>query len=204
MKKAQKEQFNPLKNMKKTSESSKSSLTSIQASDPIASSVDEYARIQAEIKHLEGERDSYKKPITDEGKAKYAERMMSGQLGNIKLIGNEHMVTFIAQNSSSQLTESDIQNAEEKFGKKVITDLVTVDLSSLKFNPDFVGNEAVQAKIFASLEKAFKPEELAAMFLPVSSKVVDNVLERATNHVKTAANLVELYDALKIKCYIKV
>lgn len=202
-KKAEKnEGFDPFK-VKKTSKS-KSELASFQLKGPQAKAVDEYAKIHKEIKLLEGKQESFKNTVVSEAKAQFAKRHIDGQSGNLKILGESDSVTFIAQNAGSMLTAEDLEVISEKFGEKTMAALTETDYGSLKFQGDFIKSESNQKKLFEVLSKGFKKEELEQMFLPIASKVVDNVIDEAVKHVKTADSLADLYTALKIKAYIKV
>jgi hypothetical protein len=194
--------FNPFK-VKKTS-TSKSSLASHQTKGATAEAVDEYHRLQSEIKMLEGQQEAYKNTVLSESRAVFAERQMNGEAGNLKILGKSESVTFITQNSGSQLVEEDLNLIEEKFGKKTVNALVEPDLGSLRFNPAFIGNETTQKRLFDALAKAFSQDELETMFLPIAHKVKADTVTEAVKYVKSADQLADLYTALKLKSYIKV
>lgn len=194
--------FNPFK-VKKNS-SSKSSLASHQAKGTIAEAVDEYHRVQSEIKLLEGQQETCKNTVLAEARSVFAERQINGEQGNLKILGKEESVTFITQNSGSQLSEEDLNLIEEKFGKKTLNALTEPDLASLKFNPSFIGNETTQKRLFDALAKTFSKDELENMFQPIAHKVKADTVTEAVKYVKSADQLADLYTALKLKSYIKI
>jgi len=196
------EDFNPFK-IKKSS-AGKSSLAAHQTKGATAEAVDEYHRLQSEIKMLEGQQEAFKHEVLDEAKAVFATRLFDGQKGNIKILGKTESVTFITQNSGSMLTEEDLAIAAEKFSKKTIAALTEPDLGSLKFNPEFIGSESMQKRLFEALGKTFNKAELEEMFLPIGHKVKSDTVEQAVKYVKSASELADLYQTLKLKAYIKV
>jgi hypothetical protein len=196
--------FNPLKNIKTEANSAKSgkSLETYDAKEKAA--IDQYVQLIREIKNLESQSDTCKDSILSEAKSQFAKRQMSGKAGNFKMLGNDETLTFICQNAGSTLKDENYQELVDFAGKKAAENLLESDVSSLKFNPDFIKQKENQDRIFAALAKAFSQDELAEMFLPVGYKPVDNVIEKATDYAKNADQLEKIYTLLKLKAYIKV
>jgi hypothetical protein len=197
--------FNPFDNAaEEPKKTSKSSLASHQAKGVVASAVDQYAELAAQIKNLEGKQDGFKDTVLGEVKMVFAKRVFDGITGNLKILGNDESVTFITQNSGSGLSKSEIKEIAAEFGKKAADSLTEEDLASLKFKPDFIASADNQKRMYAALAKEFSSEELAGMFQPTMFKVTATAIESAVVHVKSADELKKLYTALKLKAYIKV
>lgn len=194
--------FNPLDTKVKSKEKA-GVLSFVEASPDVKEAIDNYCSISQEISKLEGLKKSYSLPIQEAATSLFCSRMMSKDVGNIKLQGNQGVVTYIVQNSSSALTEEDVQKLVARFGDKVAEELVETDIASLKLNPAYIAKEENQKKLFAALQKSFTAEELENIFTPVTSKVVDNVVEKAVDYAKSSEELADLYKFLKIKNYVK-
>jgi hypothetical protein len=194
--------FDPTKNIATTKASSKSTLAAHQAKGVVADSVDQYVKLHAQIKLLEGQQDKFKDAVLIEAKKTFANRVFDGTTGNLKILGNAESVTFITQNSGSNLLESDLE-VIATFGKKAVESLTEPDLSNLKFKPDFISESKNRKRLFDALAKEFSSDELTDMFQPLAHKVTATAIESAVIHVKTADELADLYAALKLKAYIK-
>src|SRR4051812_31715705 len=93
--------INPFK-IAKTKAPAKKGLDHVTPTDEvIKAAVDEYKRISAEMKNLEGQLSGHKSVVETYAKGIFAERHVKGVTGNFNIDGNADTVQFQAQNRNA-------------------------------------------------------------------------------------------------------
>jgi len=199
-----KSSFDPFANVasSKGKKAGSSTLGSV-AGTGVGAEIDNFVKAARQIKDLESEKSASKDTVMIFANQEFAKRQRAGQSGNFRIEGNSESVTFIAQAKGSALAGDTMGVLKEKWGIEVVAAVTEVDLSSLKFNPEIIGNAELQQKIFAALENALTKEVRANLFLPVTYKVKTDVLDVAPTVTKTATELAQLYSDLKLTSYIR-
>jgi|GEM_PF-3013420 len=166
----------------------------------VAHAVDQFREFQEQAKHFEGEATVQKDIILDYGQGEYVKRVLKGMNRSFKVMGDQSMVTFVAMDTSSGLTEEEVEAFTEKWGEKAAEDLITRDLGSIRFDA-----EVLEANYDAVVEalKVLPDDVIENLFKPMLMKAKSGAVERAKKYAKGAEELRELVGQLKIRTYIR-
>lgn len=164
--------------------------------------IDAFVDLKEKIKALEGELTLHQANILVEAKATYAERALIGKDENIRLQGENSNVLYIVQDKSSAFSQDDFQAFSEKWGKKVAENLLQLDFSTFRINPEVMKDPAKAAKVKAGLAK-LQDEIGESVLLPGSYKACEDAVKEAAKAVKSADKLEELIDDLKIVKFVR-
>jgi hypothetical protein len=166
----------------------------------IAKAIDTFREAQDQYKHYEGEMTIYKDEIMNFTNEEYAKRVINGVKGSFKVLGEETMVTFVAMDSSSGLTEEDLAEFTQRWGKKAAEELIVRDYGSVRFDPAVL--EANYDAVVEALQTL--PEQvLQNLFKPMLMKAKPGAVEIARNIVKSQEDMKEILKSLKMKNYVR-
>jgi len=168
--------------------------------EDVARAVDAFRDLQEQAKHFEGEATVQKDIVLGYGQAEYGKRVLKGMNRSFKILGEQSMVTFVAMDTSSGLTEEEAAAFGERWGDKVADELITRDLASIRFDPEVL--EANYESVVEALQVLPK-DVLAKLFKPMLMKARPGSVEKAKKHVKNADDMHELLQQLKIRLYIR-
>jgi len=166
----------------------------------VAQAIDAFREAQDQAKHFEGEATIHKDLIIDYAQGEYAKRLLGGLQKSFKILGEETMVTYIVQDSSSGLTEEDAAEFRERWGEKATEELIVRDFASIKFDAEVL--EANYDAVVNALQK-LPADVLENLFKPMLMRAAPGAIEKAKAYAKTPEDLRELMKQLKIKNYIK-
>ena len=166
----------------------------------VARAVDQFREFQEQTKHFEGEATVQKDIIMDYGQGEYIKRVLKGMNRSFKVLGEQSMVTFVAMDTSSGLTEEEVEAFSEKWGEKAAEELITRDLGSIRFDP-----QVLEANYDAVVEalKVLPEDVLENLFKPMLMKAKSGAVEKAKKYAKNADELRDLVGQLKIRTYIR-
>lgn len=168
--------------------------------DEIAQAIDSFREAQDQYKHFEGEMTLYKDPILNYSTEQYAKRLINGINGSFKILGEETMVTYVVMDSSAGLSEEDVSEFAQNWGKDAAESLITRDFGSIKFDPAVL--EANYDAVVEALQTL--PEAvLNNLFKPMLMKSRPGAAELAKRYAKTPEDLIDILKQLKIKNYIR-
>ena len=182
------------------SKAAKADTASLIAPKKIAKNIDSFREYQDQAKHYESLAAAHKVEIVVYAKKNYSERIMNGQGGSFKIIGEESQVTWVASTGSAALSAEDEAIIKDKWGKKAAKELLTPDFSSLKFDAKVL--EANYDMVAQAL-KALPSEVLENLFKPMAMKASKDALDKAHEFVKTPEEMSEVCAILKLKNYIR-
>lgn len=190
----------PFKTRKTRSEVPGKAADTITPPANIQKAIDSFREFQEQAKHFEGEATVCKDEILQYSQEEFSKRVLKGQASSFKLLGEETMVHFVIQDSSAGLTEEDVAEFGDKWGKEVAEELITRDFGSIRFN-----GEVLEANYEAVVEalQTLPESVLDNLFKPMLMKAVPGALEKAKKHAKNSEKLQELIHDLKLKNYIK-
>ena len=168
--------------------------------ESVAQAVDQFREFQEQAKHFEGEATVQKDLILEYGQDQYSKRVTKGLNRSFKILGEQSMVTFVAMDASSGLTEEELASFSERWGEKAADDLITRDLASIRFDPEVL--EANYEAVVKALQ-VLPPDVLQSLFKPMLMKAKSGAVEKAKKYAKGAEELQELIQQLKIRLYIR-
>lgn len=185
---------------RKTREPDQEAGDTITPPEEIAQAIDAFRDAQEQFKHFEGEATVQKDAINEYSLKEYSKRVMKGKTRSFKLLGEQSMVTYVVMDASAGLTEEDVEAFKEQWGEKAAEDLITRDFASIRFD-----GEVLEANYDAVVEalQALPKDVLENLFKPMLLKAKPGAVERAKNHVKSAEELREIVQQLKIRNYIR-
>ncbi len=166
----------------------------------IAEAIDSFREAQDQYKHFEGEMTIYKDQIMSYSTEEYSKRILNGLKGSFKVLGEETMVTYVAMDSSSGLTEEDLAEFSGRWGKEAAEELIVRDFASIRFDP------AVLEVNYDAVVEALQvlPESvLQNLFKPMLMKARPGAVEKARKIAKTSDEMKEMIRSLKMKNYIR-
>jgi len=180
---------------------SKSGLKEVNVPKSLVASIDDYARIHAEIKSLEAEKDQCKNDVSSFGKESFAKRLFKGITGNFKLEGDDSVLSFLTIAKSKNMGQEQYEEFEEKWGTEVAESCLKKDIGTVKFDADvYEANEDVINKALTALgEKIGAP-----LFVGMAYKVPKNILDKVADKVDSSDDLEELIEELQITTQIRV
>ena len=166
----------------------------------IQKAIDSFRECQDQAKHFEGEATIYKDQILDYAQGQFTERVFEGLNKSFKILGDETMITYIVMDSSAGLTEEDLSEFTDRWGKAAAEELIVRDYGSIKFDP-----EVFEANYDAVVEalQVLPPTVLENLFKPMLMKAAPQAVEKAKRFAKKPDDMRELIKQLKIKNYIK-
>jgi hypothetical protein len=179
----------------------KKSTLDVSKANEVAEEIDSYVKLAAEIKSLEAQQAIVKAKIMDYAEDEFAKNLSKGDHANFKLAGDKDSVTFIAQNSGSQITEEDLVKAKHESGE-IVDELVHVDYGSIRINGDVFEKHA--DKISALLIKGLGAEVASELFSAPAYGVKKDVLKQISEAGLKTDEVRTLVAGLKIKRYIRV
>lgn len=185
---------------RKTRESPESKVDAVKPPAEIQRDVDRFRENQEQAKTFEAQATVYKDRIVAFALEKYSERVMKGQTKSFKIPGHETIVNYIIQDSSAGLTEEDMEEFENRWGKKATEDMIVKDYSSIRLNGQVLAEH--YEEIVGALQ-TLPGDILGQLFKPMLMKATPNAVEKAKKYTKTAHELAEMIKQLKIKNYIK-
>jgi len=192
--------------VKSASNSKSSGSPHVTPSDAsIKDAVDEFKKIKAEIKNLEGQLAGTSAVLSTFGRAQFAERHMNGQAsgtGNFIIDGHTDTVSFQYQNAGSGLADEDFQAFATAHGEKAAQELLRLDLGSIKLNSDTISKPGVMDMVVNALQ-SLPPEILENLFTAASYVVTDDVFVKARGHAKSAEDYAAIMADLKVKNFLK-
>ena len=199
MAKSAKKKVSPFK-IRKTKTTTTKVDDTLTPPEEIAEAIDKFREFQEQAKHFEGEATIYKDQILSYTREEYVKRLQNGQNKSFKVLGEETMVTYVIMDSSSGLTDEDIEEIEERWGEEAAENLVRNDYASIRFDPKVL--EANYEQVVEALQVL--PEDvLENLFRPMLMKAVPGAAETAKKYAKDDSDLRDLIDALKMKNYIR-
>jgi hypothetical protein len=185
---------------KKTKTPTASANDAITPPHEIAKAIDSFRESQDQYKHYEGEMTIYKDQVLNYSTEHYAKRLLSGMNNSFKILGEETMVTYVVMDSSAGLTEEDVADFGQRWGKKAADELIVRDFASIKFDAAVL--EANYDAVVEALQVL--PEEvLQNLFKPMLMKAKPGAAESVKRYAKTPHDIKDLLKALKIKNYIR-
>lgn len=172
----------------------------LEAPDAVKQAIDQFREFQEQAKHFEGEATVQKDIVLEYTQEEYAKRVLNGKNRSFKVLGDESMVTFVVMDSSAGLTEEEAEAFAERWGEEAKEELITNDLGSIRFDP-----KVLEANFEAVVEalKKLPPKVADALFKPMLMKAAPGAVEKAKKYAKSADELKELVQQLKIKNYIR-
>lgn len=168
--------------------------------EQVRKSVDEYKECKRQSKKFDGLAEMYKKTVCDFVRPVYATNAITGNVGNIKLRGNEDSVTYIVQQRSKGLSLSDVKALKEKWGDELVTSLTQKDFGSIKFDT------AVLEKNYEAVISALNnlpSEVLKNLFKPMTIKAKPDAISIAADKVNNPSALAEIIADLQIVNFIR-
>jgi len=166
----------------------------------VAEAIDAFRESQEQAKHYEGEATIHKDTILSFAEEQFTKRVLAGIHKSFKIMGEETMVTFIVTDSSAGLTDEDVSEIEERWGRKAAEELVVRDYASIRFDADVLA--ANYEQVVEALQVL--PEDvLHKLFKPMLMKAKPGATEAAKQFTKNASELKSLLKMLRIKNYIK-
>jgi hypothetical protein len=168
--------------------------------ETIAQAIDLFRDAQEQAKHFEGEATVQKDAINDYSRQEYVKRITRGKNGSFKLLGEQSMVTYVVMDASAGLTEDEAEAFKERWGEKATEDLIARDFASIRFD-----GEVLEANYDAVVEalSTLPDDVLENLFKPMLLKAKPGAVERAKKYAKTADDLLEIIQQLKIRNYIR-
>ena len=125
---------------------------------------------------------------------------LSGADKSFKIMGDDTLVTYVVMDSSAGLTEEDLEHVREKWGDDAADELLVRDYRSIRFDPKVL--EANYEAVVAALQTL--PEEvLEKLFKPMLLKARPSALDKSKKYAKSADELADLIQDLKLKHYIR-
>lgn len=166
----------------------------------IAKAIDAFREAQDQYKHYEGEMTIHKDEIMTYSTSEYAKRVMNGMKTSFKVLGEETMVTYVAMDSSAGLTEEEISEFEQQWGKEAADELIVRDFATVRFDAAVL--EANYDAVVEALQVL--PEGvLQHLFKPMLMKAKPGAVDSAKNYVKTPDEMKNILRGLKMKNYIR-
>ena len=167
---------------------------------PIAQAIDAFREAQEQAKHFEGEATVQKDMVLEYSQREYTKRVLKGKNRSFKILGEQSMVTYVVMDASAGLSEEDVEAFTERWGEKATEDLITRDLASIRFDPEVL--EANYDAVVEALQSL--PKDIVDnLFKPMLLKAKPGSVERAKKYAKSAEELSELIQQLKIRNYIR-
>ena len=195
--------INPFAKIKSRSDAKAGGLDHVKAPTPdVAQAVDDYKKLSAQIKSLEGELARSKGVLEQFGRLTFAQRQTRNHGGNFYIDGNEDTVSFQYQNASSALAGDDYQAFVSRRGEEAANALLEINVASVKFDPKTLEEPGVMDQVVTALQ-ALPEELLERLFTPATYGVVDEVFVRARPFAKTPEEYAALMHDLKVRNYVK-
>lgn len=166
----------------------------------IAQAIDAFRDAQEQAKHFEGEATVQKDAINDYSIKEFAKRVIKGKGRSFKLLGDQSMVTYVVMDASAGLTDEEVESFRDRWGDDAAEDLITRDFASIRFDGE------VLAANYDAVVEALKtlPDDIQEnLFKPMLMKAKTGSVERAKKYAKSAEELRELIQQLKIRNYIR-
>jgi hypothetical protein len=168
--------------------------------EDVAEAVDAFRAAQDQAKFYEGEATVHKNTILNYAAEEYARRLFTGEGSGFKIQGVETMAMYVVQDASAGMSEEDLEEFAERWGKKAAEDLIVRDYASIRFNEAVL--EANYDAVVAALQ-ALPPEVLDNLFKPMAMKARPGAADLARRHVKKPEELREIIRHLKLRNYIR-
>ncbi len=166
----------------------------------VAEAIDLFREAQEQAKHYEAEATIHKDEIVNYSQHEYSKRLIKGKGGSFKLMGDQSMVTYVVMDSSAGLTDEDLESFKERWGDDAADELIVRDFASIRFDGEVLeANYDVIAKALNTLPKDIREN----LFKPMLMKAKPGAAETAKQYAKTAEDLAEILQHLKIKNYIR-
>lgn len=190
----------PFKTKRSSAPEEKTSENILPAPPEIAEAVDAFREAQDQAKYFEGEATVHKNTVLSFCQDEYAKRLFSGLGSGFKVQGVETIAMYVVQDSSAGLSEEDVEQFTERWGKKAAEELITQDFASIRFNDKVL--EAHYDQVVKALE-TLPPEILENLFKPMALKAKANAADNARRFTKSPAETKEILRHLKLKNYIR-
>ncbi|MDQ3233178.1 MAG: hypothetical protein M3Q07_15275 [Pseudobdellovibrionaceae bacterium] len=168
--------------------------------EDVAEAVDAFRAAQDQAKFHEGEATVHKNTILNYASEEYARRLFTGEGSGFKIQGVETMAMYVVQDASAGMSEEDVEEFTDRWGKKAAEDLIVRDFASIRFNEAVL--EANYDAVVAALQ-TLPPEVLENLFKPMAMKARPGAADLARRHVKKAEELREIIRHLKLRNYIR-
>ena len=166
----------------------------------IAKAIDAFREAQDQYKHYEGEMTIHKDEIASYSTDEFSKRVMNGMKGSFKILGEETMVTYVVMDSSAGLTDEDVAEFAQRWGKRAADELIVRDYASVRFDAAVL--EANYETVVEALQTL--PEQVIQnLFKPMLMKAKPGAVEIAKNLAKSQDELKEILQTLKMKNYIR-
>jgi hypothetical protein len=168
--------------------------------EDVAEAVDAFRAAQDQAKFYEGEATVHKNTILNYAAEEYSRRLFTGEGSGFKIQGVETMAMYVVQDASAGISEEDVEEFTERWGKKAAEDLIVRDFGSIRFNEAVL--EANYDAVVAALQ-SLPPEVLDNLFKPMAMKARPGAADLARRHVKNAEELREIIRHLKLRNYVR-
>lgn len=168
--------------------------------DDISRAIDAFRDAQEQARHFEGEATIQKDFINDFALKEFSKRALKGKNKSFKILGDQSMVTYVVMDTSSGITDEELESFKERWGEQAADDLITRDLASIRFD-----GEVFEANYDAIVEalQVLPKEVLDNLFKPMLMRAKSGAVERAKKYAEDAEELRELLQQLKIRNYIR-
>ncbi|WP_141733542.1 hypothetical protein [Oligoflexus tunisiensis] len=168
--------------------------------EDVAEAVDAFRAAQDQAKFYEGEATVHKNTILNYAAEEYSRRLFTGEGSGFKIQGVETMAMYVVQDASAGISEEDVEEFTERWGKKAAEDLIVRDFGSIRFNEAVL--EANYDAVVAALQ-SLPPEVLDNLFKPMAMKARPGAADLARRHVKNPEELREIIRHLKLRNYVR-
>lgn len=190
----------PFKTKRSSSPVAKQAENVLTAPAEVSEAVDAFRSAQDQAKFFEGEATVHKNTVLNFAAEEFSKRLYNGEGSGFKIQGIESMAMYVVQDASASLSEEDVEEFADRWGRKAAEELITRDYASIRFN------DAVLEANYDAVVKALQtlpPEVLDNLFKPMAMKARGGAAEMARRHVKNPEELREIMRHLKLKHYIR-
>jgi hypothetical protein len=182
----------------------KGSLDEIAVPKDMASDIDEYVKLKRQMNELESRCKLLSGTLVDAGLGTWANRAMKGRMENFKFTGTgDNNVTFLLIDKGSTIAPGEKEALANTFGKDVVDQLVAIDYSSLRLNPEVMENPTMRAKVEDAMRKLATDLGVSPL-MPPHFCAVKGAASIATRLVKDVQALANLISCLKLTKYVKI
>jgi len=192
----------PFSRAAKEKKATSTSLEKINPPTEIKFSVDEYKKLDGQIKVLEGEKAGHKSILEAFARDTYATRQVAEKSGNFAILGDSSHVTYIVQDASGGMTQVEYDEFASQHGKKAAESLLALNKASVKFDVKTLEEPGVMQQVVDALN-TLPPDLLERLFTPAYYGVVEDVTIKARKFAKDAKQYQQIMSDLKVKAYIR-
>ncbi len=172
----------------------------IKPPEDIREAIDAFRDAQAQMKHFEGESTVQKDILNDYSLKEFSKRAMAGKAKSFRLESDENQVMYVVMDTSSGITEDEVQAFVDQWGDDAAEELIKRDFGSIRFDPDVL--ETNYEAVVEALQVLPK-DVLENLFKSGLCKAVPGAVEKAKKYAKNAEQLRELLQQLKMRNYIR-